>query len=125
MSTQDTPQETDTSRVRPLADVLAELNGGRAHATASEQLHQLVTAVRETGKGGSLTVQITVKPAAKGDGSTVLVTAVSKTKRPEAEAQASVFFVTADDNLTRDNPQQPQLPLRSAPEPPTLRSANQ
>lgn len=121
----DTPtDEQETGRVRPFADVLQEINGGRAAGAASQQLHDLIAAVRETGKGGSITLQIGVKPAAKGNGSTVLVAAVVKAKTPQPEVAASVFFVTDDDNLSRENPEQPQLPLRAAePTRPALRSA--
>lgn len=107
MSTPD----TDGQQVRPFAAILTELRGGRAHAEVSEALAQLVTAVETTGKGGTVTLTITVKPVAKNDGSTVTVTDQVRVKAPTVDPKPTVFFLNGG-SLSRDNPHQPQLPLQ-------------
>lgn len=109
-----TPDDTG-QQVRPFAAVLAELAGGKVHTRLSEQLHELTTAVTATGKKGALTLSIEVKPLRPGDTKTLVVTAKTAVKAPEGDdaAPSSVFFAGRDGNLTRNDPDQLQLPLRA------------
>lgn len=105
-----------TSRhVRPFADWLAEQRNGHAAAELSEAFNDLIEAVAEFGKSGSLTFTVKVAPASKGDVVSVLVTDTITLKAPEGERPQSVFFVDSDANLTRQNPMSPSLPLREVP----------
>lgn len=101
--------------VRPFADWLAEQRNGHAAAELSEAFNDLVEAVAEFGKGGSLSLVVKVAPASKGDVVSVLVTDTVTLKAPEGERPQSVFFVDSDSNLTRQNPMSPSLPLREVP----------
>jgi|SRR5215469_7544112 len=105
--------EQEQGQTRPFADVLLELSKGRVHNDASFALQDLVAAVADTGKKGSLSLVITVTPS-KADGQ-VEVTAEVKTKPPTPKPATSLFFVTDDHNLSRENPEQPHLPLREVP----------
>lgn len=96
-------------QVRPFADFLLDHRQGRTHTDLSEALVELVEAVQETGKKGSLSLTLTVKPEGSRQ---VLVTDKVAVKAPEGERDASFFFIDDDANLTRDNPTQPHLPLR-------------
>jgi hypothetical protein len=104
-----TTEEEAPQRVRPFADVLQEIGGGEVAAQVSNELQQLVAAVRATGKAGSVTVQLAVKPAVKNETNALLVSGVVKARKPEPQAPTSVFFVTDDDNLSRSDPHQPEL----------------
>lgn len=106
--------EATTRQVRPAAAVLQEIGAGKLHTRLSEQLADLTAAVTETGKKGVLTIQLTVAPIKPGNTSTLIVTGKSVLKAPEgdAEAPSSVFFPDSAGNLTRDDPNQPTLPLR-------------
>lgn len=98
--------DTETGRVRPFADILTELSQGRTHAELSEQLHNLLAAVTATGKAGSITLRIDVKPISPGDTSTLTVTDAIAVKAPKGDRPKSVFFVTGDGNLSRHDPRQ-------------------
>lgn len=127
MTEQTADVDTDDGpTIRPFADVLQDLRRGGAHIEASEALHQLIAAVKETGKSGTLTIVLAVKPVAKNDGDTVTVTDSVRLKAPQQERTASVFFVDGDCNLRRDNPAQMHLPLREVPTAPEtpIREAN-
>ncbi|WP_242908702.1 hypothetical protein [Actinomadura terrae] len=100
---------SDEPEVRPFAAVLQELNRGQVHNDASAQLHALVDSVTEHGAKGTLTLTLEVAPIAKGDTS-VLKVAAKVTSRPPAAPATSTFFVDGSGNLSRRDPNQPELP---------------
>lgn len=109
--TTPTPDD-DGQRTRPFADLLRELDKGRVHSELSEKLQELIEAVMDVRKPG--TIQLTVKVvAAKGDAMAEVSSTVA-VKIPRV-ARTSIFFVTDDANLSRTNPDQPYLPLSGVP----------
>ena len=104
--TDTTPDEEQ--QTRPFADALQSLQRGRTHRELSNALQQLVAAVIDTGKPGTLTLQIKVVPSK--DPRVVEVGDRVTVKLPEARA-ASLFYVTADHNLSRTDPDQDELPM--------------
>lgn len=101
----DNPPDDETV-VRPFADWLREQGGGRTHDELSEGLTDLVAAVQATGKGGSLTLTINLKPLEKGNTNALIVTDKVTVKRPLLERSASVFFPDRAGNLHRNDPNQ-------------------
>lgn len=97
---------------RPFAAFLTEHRGGLLHGELSDALKEVVLAAVETGKKGSLQVQITIEPNA--DGATVTISDKIAVKLPEAERGAAIFFFDAEGNLSRRDPRQMELPLRDA-----------
>lgn len=109
----------DDRIVRPFADWLREQGGGRTHDELSETLRDLVDAVLATGKGGSLTFTLSLKPLEKGNTNALIVTDKVTVKAPQLERKSSVFFPDQDGNLRRTDPNQLVFePMRdvSAPE---------
>ena len=100
------PKTNDDTVIRPFADALIELSGGRTHTELSEQLHALIAAVRDTGKKGSLTLTITVSRMKNASENTLTVTDDVKAKLPAHDRNVSVFYADADGNLTRRDPNQ-------------------
>jgi hypothetical protein len=98
--------------VKPFATALHEIAAGAAADRASRLLQELVTAVAETGKKGTLTVLVTVQPYKAGG--TLDVTAKVTSKPPQdIEAEVSgIFYHDKAGNLRRENPNQPPLPIR-------------
>jgi hypothetical protein len=94
--------------MRPITDVLREYRNGRAADVASQRLAELVQAVDETGKAGSLTITFKVKPE-KGGGSQKTIACDVKSKIPEIDLPEAVFFSDADGNLHRADPQQREM----------------
>ena len=88
-------------------ETLKSIRDGELAYECGQAMEELVLAVRETGKGGELTVKVAVKPAAAGDGAKVLVVAPRpKVKLPEPETLPSMFYTTEHGTLCRDNPDQ-------------------
>lgn len=116
----DTPKEQhmtqpdDDQQVRPFAAFLQEQAGGKTHTELSEALRDLVARVQDTGKKGTVTLAVHVEPM-KGDPRILVIHDEIKLKLPEHDRKASIFFADARGNLTRDNPDQPQLPLQAIP----------
>ena len=96
---------------RPFTEVLEEINYGEFVEQSGADLNQLVQAVHETGRKGTLTITITVAPR-KGGGRALNLTAGRVLKRPAEEPSESVFFADDAGNLVRDDPRQTSLPLR-------------
>lgn len=104
----------DESRVvRPFATTLNEVDEGRAHTRVSDQFADLIAAVRETGRPGTLVLTVKVAPVTKGNADAFMVSAAAVVKAPKQDVPASIFFPTRDGNLSRNDARQPQLPLRA------------
>jgi hypothetical protein len=101
----------DEPQARPFSQFMIEQRRGALHAELSDVLREVVAAVQDHGKAGSLTLTIDVKPGAKGT-RTLVVSDSIKTKIPQGERPSALFFADDAGNLHRDDPTQPELPLR-------------
>lgn len=104
------PAAAAAAQTKPFAQLLQEQRKGVLHTELSEQLQELVTAVVEHDKAGTLTIQLTVAPGPEEG--TVRVLDKATLKAPEAEKKPSVFWPDEQGNLSRRDPRQPELPLR-------------
>lgn len=101
--------------MRLITDVLREIRRGRAVDQASRLLAEVVRAVDETNKPGSVTITLTVKPE-KGGGSQKTIIAAVKAKKPEGDIPEAVFFSDPDGDLHRQDPAQSEM-FQEAPAP--------
>lgn len=113
MSTEPASGLLDSTTPRPFSQFMIEQRKGGLHGEISEKLQELVAAVVEHEKAGTLTLTVTVKPAGNGTNQYVVTDEV-KVKAPEAARGASLFFADGRGNLSRSDPRQPELPLREA-----------
>lgn len=107
--------------IRPFAEFLQETSNGTTHDELSIDLHELIRAVREHGKKGSLTLTITVAPLSKRDDSQLTVTEEIKVAAPKPEPRPSIYFADRNGNLSRTDPAQLAMDLRELPTPPAPR----
>lgn len=108
---------TEPTRIRPFASFLQEHGRGRTHDELGETLHALVSRVKDTGKKGTVTLMIEVKPL-KEDDRAVIVTDKITVKLPEHDRPAGVWFVGHDGNLQKNDPDQDAFQeLREVPLP--------
>jgi hypothetical protein len=99
--------------MRLITDILRDIRKGRPVEEATMALADIVRAVDETGKEGSVTIILKVKPAKHGGPEKTLVCEV-KAKKPIAEIAPAVFFSNADGDLHRYDPRQEEMPLAEA-----------
>lgn len=97
----------------PFIDIVRQTRKGAISEALNEALAQVNEAVNVTGKAGSVTLTLQVKPQ-KGSrvGATnqpVSLNFKVKTKLPEEELPEGIFFLTGDNDLVRNDPDQLQL----------------
>lgn len=102
--------DTDGPHVRPFLAVLGELEKGRLADELSEKLPQVVAGVKDTGKAGTLTLTIKVKPYTKGGDDILIVDSTVVAKVPQPDRKPSLMYADGDANLVRQDPNQPSLP---------------
>jgi hypothetical protein len=118
MTDTSVPPEEDTGPiVRPFTEFLLQQAYGGTHDELTYGLHDLIAAVKDHGKAGSLTLTISVAPVGAGAERQVMVTDRVALKAPTGKRPTSMFFVDDDGNLTRKDPRQPELPLREVSRP--------
>jgi hypothetical protein len=88
--------------------VLEKLRNGDAVFELSQELEKVVAAVGETGKKGSLTLELNLEPQ-KGDSVTLCLLDNIKTKIPKKSKGGSIFFRTDKNMLQREDPRQMRL----------------
>ena len=97
------PDTGHAAHVRPFAEVLSEVNKGVVADEAATRLAELVAAVQETGRKGTLKVLIEVAPV-KGNDTIVQVSGSVDARPPKAPAPTSFFYPDEDGNLSRNDP---------------------
>lgn len=92
---------------------LTELNDGQTNAALTQDFAELLQFVKATGKGGSVTLRIKVKPAnrAAGDVDKITVECDRKLELPKPEQPSDFFWMTDAAEPTRIHPRQHSLPL--------------
>lgn len=83
-------------------EVVRTLSGGQTEMAATEQLSALVKLVKETGKPGTFTLTLKVKP--NGDDSVIIENALTS-KEPTPTRSTNIFYVDGG-NLSRNKPNQ-------------------
>jgi hypothetical protein len=94
---------------------LQELRDGRTHSELSSLLGELLQKVKDTGKGGSITLEIKVGPATRGsEVDKVVIKDKITAKLPSPERGEDFYWLTDDSQLSRNHPRQTSLDLRDA-----------
>lgn len=106
------PDTGEVLQTTPFSQQLAFLSKGCLDAELTEHLAELIKAVRDTGKGGSITLQLKISMLNQRDENAVKVTPAVSVKTPKLPPYDSVMFSTADGDLLRDDPKQRVLDLR-------------
>lgn len=82
---------------------LALIRDGALVVQATEDLQDVITAVREQGKPGSFTLKLKVEPNGED---TVTITPEITTKEPKPSVGKGVFYTDDGGNLFRRDPRQ-------------------
>jgi hypothetical protein len=98
----------DGRQTRPFADVLNSLRRGKTHREASSLLQELVTAVRDTGRQGTLTMKLKVSRNKAG---MIEIDDLITTAPPKPDRDSSLYFADDEGNLSKDDPRQMSLPV--------------
>lgn len=82
-------------------DVLLKMSDGASHGELTDNLRELAKAVAATGKQGTLTYVLKVKPANEF-GTAVAVRDEIKLRKPEFNRETSLFYSDEDGNMTQN-----------------------
>jgi hypothetical protein len=106
-------QEEDGSQVADILGTLAELDRGNFCVDAGRKMQRLCEAVANVRGSGILTIKLKIKPAGfskdTGRVNQFEIQPEIKIDEPEHPLRKSLFFVTEDAKLTRDDPDQEKL----------------
>lgn len=101
--------------------LLMEMRNGAVAADCSRKFNEVLDAVLETGGKGEFTVKVFVKPSKLAMGGTVIEVETEhecKTKKPELSVGRSLFFITREGRLSKDDPNQTEMSLMAEEEEP-------
>lgn len=87
---------------------LSTLRHGLTQQELSEELHNAVSAARDTGKAAEITLKIKIKTEANG--AQVFITDEIKSKIPAYAREQTILFPTPEGNLIREDPRQASIP---------------
>ena len=97
--------------LRPIVDAFRHLRGGLMLDEAGEGLAEVVRAVEETGRGGKLIIELSIKPAGKTGA--LSITDKITAKVPQGERLDTLMYATPEGNLVTEHPKQNKLDLKS------------
>lgn len=89
---------------------LAEIRGGTIVDALTREFAALVREVNATGKGGKITLDLTIKPD-QADPDMKEIEADIKVKMPRRKLPKALFFSDENGDLHRDNPRQKEMDL--------------
>lgn len=103
-----TTTEQRGGEVRPFTEFLEDLSHGRTLDELSEGLAEMVAAVKDTGKGGSIVLTVKVEPL-KGSNGALKVSDAVVVRAPKHDRRVDVFYADALGSLVKTDPAQPQI----------------
>lgn len=109
---------------RSITDTLRDLRRGTFADEATQKLAALVSAVSDTGKPGTLTIELKLKAASRAAGALIITDRIT-VKMPVDTPDETMMFGTVEGSLVTDDPKQKKLDLRvaEAPDNSTLKTA--
>lgn len=109
MSDGETSEEV-RSYATEVIEALSEQRSGTLLYDLGEAMADVIATVRQTGKPGSLTLKLSVRPAQKGGGAYLNISDEIKVTKPKPETAETLMYAHEDGRLSRRDPRQPALP---------------
>jgi hypothetical protein len=85
---------------------ISSIDKGRAISELQEALSTVAKAVMDLRAKGEVTIKLTLKPS----GDAIELAAKVSSKAPKPDLKPATFFVTDEGELSREDPNQPELP---------------
>lgn len=103
---------------RPFFDTARDIRRGQFLEDCADELQKCIVAVEETGKPSKLVIELSIKPASKGQGAVCLADKIVA-KLPQLPAGETIMFVTPENNLALNDPRQKEMDLKAVAAEPT------
>ncbi|WP_105215742.1 hypothetical protein [Pseudoalteromonas sp. T1lg22] len=98
--------------ITPFSQHVSYFEKGCLDEELTEQLAEVIKGVRETGRQGSLTLQLKVS-LMKGSEDTVTIQSTVNNKVPQLDRAQTIMWSTHDGDLIRNDPHQQSLDLKT------------
>lgn len=98
--------------ITPFSETLSYLEKGSLNAELTEQLAEVIKGVRETGKQGTVTLQLKVS-LMKGTEDTVTLQSTVNNKVPQLDRAQTIMWSTYEGDLIRNDPNQRTFDLKT------------
>lgn len=97
--------------MRPITDILRDIRQGRVVDYATAKMAELMQSIQATGKSGSITIVLKLKPETDNNGvvDRVEIESDVKVSAPKASLPKGAFFVSRENDLLRDDPRQREM----------------
>jgi len=114
----------DPGEIRNFGTFVADVEDGELHTELTKAVREIVAELHNVAmdQGGSPKGALSITLGFKLDRGVIEVESAVKTTLPKRRRQRSIFYATADNNLTRRNPRQAELPLRDVNQPAETRT---
>ena len=106
---QPTATDAGAQPTTNIEQVLRECRRGNTLLELQESLQEVVAAVKDTAKKGTLTLKIEVECRTPGDPKEVVIDARVEAKLPKPTRPKTIFFTTDKNTLQRADPRQGTL----------------
>lgn len=90
---------------------LRQIRSGGAITELSTRLAEVVSAVRSSGRGGKLRLELTITPASRGETIAVTVEDEITVKLPRPEKASTIFYTNEQNLLQRTDPRQAEFDM--------------
>lgn len=106
--------DPNSGEIKAFSNFIAMLNDGDLHHDLTSAIENVIAALNDARQNGTSKpkASMTIKLAFCLDGQTVDVSGDFDVKTPKVKRERSVFWTTAANRLSRNNPQQQNLPFR-------------
>lgn len=91
---------------KQFTQILNELRGGLVQSELTRDLRELIEAIQESGRGGSLTLTLKFKPHGARNREVHVTAAHTIKKPPKPDMDGASIFFAQRGNLLRDDPEQ-------------------
>lgn len=95
---------------RPFHQIVSQISGGEFADEAADAIQAAVRGAHETGKSSKLTLTFDIKAIGAN---AVSILPTLKLKVSDKQAQPTIFFNNEEGDLSREDPRQHKLPLRT------------
>lgn len=104
----------DTGELCSFSQFIAQVDEGGLHHDLSVEVENIVAALNDAKQAGakSPAAKLAITLAFRLDGQVIEVVGDFKSTMPKVKREKSVFWSTAKNRLTRNNPKQQRLPFR-------------
>jgi hypothetical protein len=107
--------EEEAARVNDIISTLIVMSRGNFVIDAGRELFELTEAIKDTGKKGKLVITLEVTPSGlrKGVVNQCEIRPDVTIQKPKPDQGKSIFFITDDNHLVREDPAQMEMELET------------